>query len=259
MNIQATTPYWYAIDNQRQGPVAGSVLIQLAKDGRLKPGDLVWCEGMPAWVEARSVGGLFEPAAEGASAPALPVTGLFPRAPLKGASFGLVLGLGVSGFLCLLLALLCILAAGHDEAALAAGIFFYAVGFLLLIGNAVAGAMVLYRAWAAIQGLPGVSAPPGRAVGFCFIPFFNIYWVFIAFGKWAKDYNAFVRSAGFPGAPLANEGLFTTFCILVVAGVVPLVNWLVMIPEMIAGLVCLHTICRATNFLKSCAEAATRA
>ena len=44
---------------QRQGPVSREQLKQLAAEGALRPGDLVWTVGMPQWSAASSVAGLF--------------------------------------------------------------------------------------------------------------------------------------------------------------------------------------------------------
>ncbi|MBI3409238.1 MAG: DUF4339 domain-containing protein [Planctomycetes bacterium] len=47
---------WYLTrDGQRMGPYSGEQLHEFADDGRLSPKDLVWCEGMTDWVEARKV------------------------------------------------------------------------------------------------------------------------------------------------------------------------------------------------------------
>lgn len=47
---------WYLTrDGQRMGPYSGEQLQAFADDGRLAPRDLVWCEGMTDWIEARKV------------------------------------------------------------------------------------------------------------------------------------------------------------------------------------------------------------
>ena len=44
--------------------------------------------------------------------------------------------------------------------------------------------------WAAIQD-GYARTTPGKAIGFMFIPFFNIYWMFQAIWGYSKDYNNF--------------------------------------------------------------------
>ena len=56
--------WFYAKDDQRLGPVSEQELKGLATDGKLKPSDLVWRDGMPDWVEARTQAVLFPPKIE---------------------------------------------------------------------------------------------------------------------------------------------------------------------------------------------------
>jgi TM2 domain-containing membrane protein YozV len=60
--------WYYAVDGDRQGPVAAADLKKMADAGKLKPEDLVWKDGMADWAPARSIKGLFSAAA--AAAPA---------------------------------------------------------------------------------------------------------------------------------------------------------------------------------------------
>jgi predicted Zn finger-like uncharacterized protein len=51
---------WYYQDGAKQrGPVSWAELKRMAADGDLSPEDLVWGEGMPAWIEARLIPKLF--------------------------------------------------------------------------------------------------------------------------------------------------------------------------------------------------------
>jgi hypothetical protein len=46
--------WYYTIEGRQRTPVPSSELRRLAAEGSLKPNDLVWREGMPRWVRARS-------------------------------------------------------------------------------------------------------------------------------------------------------------------------------------------------------------
>jgi uncharacterized membrane protein len=47
---------WYCVvQDNRYGPVSRDVLQGWINEGRIGPNDLVWCEGMPEWVQARTV------------------------------------------------------------------------------------------------------------------------------------------------------------------------------------------------------------
>jgi GYF domain 2 len=51
--------WFYSVGDTRQGPVSEDDLKSLVAEGRLHPTDLVWKDGMPDWVEARTVSVLF--------------------------------------------------------------------------------------------------------------------------------------------------------------------------------------------------------
>lgn len=54
-----TAEWHYAQNNVQKGPITFSQLKDLASSGRLRPTDLVWKVGMPNWIAARTVQGLF--------------------------------------------------------------------------------------------------------------------------------------------------------------------------------------------------------
>ena len=64
-------PIWYfANGDVQRGPVTEAQIRALIGTGNLKPDDLVWKEGMPDWMPAGEVPGLFEPQpASGAAEP----------------------------------------------------------------------------------------------------------------------------------------------------------------------------------------------
>lgn len=274
MSIDPNKSYWYSRDREQRGPVNGAELKQLAQTGQLQPSDLYWCDGMTDWLPLSASGVLagagYPPVAPAMAPPpfasmtpsyassSLPPAS-FPRAPLRSASFGLFLGLAIGAFLVLIVGgvLLGIASSNNVEPMQVIGGLVLAVGIGLIIGTVVIGAINLYRAWAAIQGLSGVSSTPGMAVGLMFVPFFNLYWGFIAFGKWAKDYNSFVRTHDLSAAPPASEGLFLTYPILAVCGLIPFIGVFATIPQMIIGLICMAQLCNAANFLKAHSEQTT--
>ena len=97
----------------------------------------------------------------------------------------------------------------------------------------------LHRAWKVLQVLPGVRSTPGKAVGFLFIPLFNIYWLFVCYYGWAQDYNILKQRSAVPGAPDVPSGLFLAFCIItLVLG--PFLHPFVM-----------ASVCKGLNFLAS--------
>ena len=134
------------------------------------------------------------------------------------------------------------------------------IGLFIVLGIASVGVIIvgivlpleiLYRAWKAIQD-GHARTTPGRAVGFLFIPFFSFYWIFVAWAGLAKDFNAFLSRYGIPVRRL-SEGLFTTYCVLAVAGVIigniPVLGTLYAIGEVIISLVVLWSITGRVNEL----------
>src|SRR5438128_808183 len=52
--------------------------------------------------------------------------------------------------------------------------------------------VLLYKAWQSIQD-GQARTTPGKAVGFMFIPLFNLYWIFQAIYGFAVDYNKYTQ------------------------------------------------------------------
>jgi predicted Zn finger-like uncharacterized protein len=52
--------------------------------------------------------------------------------------------------------------------------------------------LLFYKMWAAIQD-DKASISPAKAVGFLFIPVFNIYWALLMVTGFAEDYNSFIQ------------------------------------------------------------------
>lgn len=98
--------------------------------------------------------------------------------------------------------------------------------------------VLIYKMWSAIND--GMTKPtPGAAVGFLFIPFFSIYWIFVAWVSWPNRYNEYCQRNGIRAPQL---GIGIHLCSL-------LLSW---IP--IAGLVLMALAiaksCKAVNALR---------
>lgn len=149
----------------------------------------------------------------------------------KGLYLGWIIGGEVAGIICVTIGVIILIAAGVmagitegkfsglNMGLVGAGIFFFLLGMALTIVAAIFGYVLLYKAWQAIQdGQPRTT--PGKAVGFLFIPFFNFYWMFVAYWGWAKDYNAYISTKGFNLTKMP-EGLFLAFPIIVLCSCIP--------------------------------------
>lgn len=79
---------------------------------------------------------------------------------------------------------------------LISGVFRYEPGAVILVNIPWMAASILeffltYRYWQIIQD-GSARTTPGKAVGFQFIPFFSIYWLFCAYFGLAQDQNRFI-------------------------------------------------------------------
>jgi hypothetical protein len=77
------------------------------------------------------------------------------------------------------------------------------------------GCIILYRHWLLLQG-HGARTTPEKAVGFCFIPFFNFYWFFIAVVGLAEDNNKYMDEAGVTGSRLSRQLAMAVFILILV-------------------------------------------
>lgn len=86
--------WYYTRNKQQQGPVTFDQLKQLAAAGQLLPTDMVWKEGLPQWLAASGVSGLFVAAPGAAGAPPQvikpPTASASPQAALLSSGGGLL-------------------------------------------------------------------------------------------------------------------------------------------------------------------------
>ena len=128
----------------------------------------------------------------------------------------------------------------------AAGLLVFAVliGFPAWIAAILLSFILLFKAWNQIQdGYQRTSAV--SAVGFCFVPFFNFYWIFVAYYGLAQDLNGYARRNQI-AAPRVSEGLALTCCILLVCSLgcwkYPVLWMLALLPWIVSAFVVLHQI-----------------
>ncbi len=115
------------------------------------------------------------------------------------------------------------------------------LAWLLSIFSTIYGYIIMYRAWHVLQP-GGARTTPGKAIGFMFIPFFNIYWIFNAFVGWATDWNR-IRSSypDLQAAPVASRGMF-------IASLVCILTLILAPIGMILFLICKKQMCDTVNF-----------
>jgi hypothetical protein len=107
-------------------------------------------------------------------------------------------------------------------------IWLYFGGTVASILGAIAGLVILYRVWCYVikesqaNNLTPSIKTPGQAVGFLFIPFYNLYWVFVAFGRLPHSLNALSRARG--SRATASTSLGIVLALLTILGVIPFIG-----------------------------------
>jgi hypothetical protein len=128
--------------------------------------------------------------------------------------------------------------AASGFAGLGMGMVLFVFAWISMMLSSIFFLMNLYRAWSCLQA-GGPRTTPGKAIGFMFIPFFNIYWIFVVINGLPKDWNRIVSSYDdLKTAPRLNETTFLLYCIGVF--IAPLA--IVMIFPMMSQ------ICKGINF-----------
>jgi len=116
------------------------------------------------------------------------------------------------------------------------------IGMLCLLISAIFFYINIYRAWKCLSaGEPRTT--PGKAVGLLFIPFFNLYWIFIAIAALPKDWNRIMASyEDLQKAPKLSGKIFLMFCI----------GSLVFPPlALVVGFPLMSQTCKGINFFAS--------
>jgi len=106
---------------------------------------------------------------------------------------------------------------------------FFGLGGLSVIAAQVFFMVLFYQTWRFVineshrDDLTPSIETPGKALGYCFIPFYNFYWLFIAFGKLPKDINKLAEKRSVESR--VSDGLGIVIPVLLLAGFIPFVGY----------------------------------
>ena len=136
-------------------------------------------------------------------------------------------------------------------------------GYLWLELNAVSGLVsaitllvFIYQSWSRIP--PEIArTTPGKAIGYLFIPFLQLYWLFVVYLGWAKDWNKSMQGSG-EGSKKMPEGLALSIAVMTLVNlVVGLIiytigqmTWVSVLFGMISGflvLLYINMVCNLVN------------
>lgn len=202
--------WYYELNHQPAGPVDEAEISRLLQNGTITALTLVWRDGMPDWKHlgetelsslARSVAapvqttpamGSVNPYANPAATSAPVYSQYRPTSVSSGprVSSGSLKSLFNIWVVLMLLTgvyeIISLMIPGNTSLAALS-----CVGSLVSLGAAILGFILLYKFWQVNQD-GRASTTPGKAVGFMFIPFFNIYWIFRAFPGLSLDQNRYI-------------------------------------------------------------------
>ena len=120
-------------------------------------------------------------------------------------------------------------------------------GSLLILFGSILYLVLIYKAWECIQD-GHARTTPGKAVGYLFIPFYDIYWVFQAIPGFADDYNAYLDRRKI-SAPKLGKGLFLALAILQLLSAIPYLGAIFLLPLMPISCIVVAKLCAAINAL----------
>jgi len=167
----------------------------------------------------------------------------------KGLYMGSIIGGLVGGMILAILGVVFALDRAMDEAAPV----FFILAFLAMVYGGVMWCIFLHKIWKSIQD-GHARTTPGKAVGFLFIPFFNIYWQFVAIHGFALDYNAYADRYNLQSKRLP-VGLFLTSPILVCCSIVPYLGTLASLANMVLMILIVNYAADAVNAIPAAGAA----
>lgn len=130
---------------------------------------------------------------------------------------------------------------------LAIGIVLILLGCAAVLFSTSIWCILLYRAWEAIDD-GNARTTPGKAVGLLFIPFFNFYWIFVAWYGFAQDYNRYIERHGVSARKL-EESLFLACSILSIFGMIPFIDYVAGLPLLVIFIITANLAIDAVNAL----------
>ncbi|MHA1336270.1 MAG: hypothetical protein ACTSPW_11070 [Promethearchaeota archaeon] len=110
-----------------------------------------------------------------------------------------------------------------------------------------------YKAWKNIQD-GFARTTPVKAIGYLFIPFFNLYWVFKVFLGFAEDYNSYLNRHKY-SLPKLNEGPFLFYSLFLSFGglftIIPFGLVFYLLIELILTYTVIPKVCNCINSLEN--------
>jgi hypothetical protein len=213
----------YQTNNQPTGPIDFSEVEALIQNGKITRSTKVWREGMADWQPANDTE-LQSAFPQNVPPPVAPPP--VSQSPLTNQALSAQISPAddVNRLDNWFLTFWICMAAGIPLSIVIVGVGGIIAGFVFYC-------FIIHKLWSLIP-VNVAKTTPGKAVGFSFIPLFNLYWSFVAFHGLAQALNAETRRHSIPNKEV-NEGMSLTYCILMCCSIIPYLGIL----ASIAGLV----------------------
>lgn len=164
--------------------------------------------------------------------------------PKKFGSVGFYVSMLIIGFLLMMVGTFLIVFMNssweyYSDAGIIISVIIDLVGIIMLTVAWVYFVVILYRVWkfAIVESrrhnlMPSIDGP-GKAVGFLFIPLFNLYWIFKAYAGLPKDLNAIARAKNINVT--VSEGLGLSLAIFCLLSIIPFIGSIIGLVVLILG------------------------
>lgn len=208
--------WYYEFAHRPVGPVDTETIRQLLANDNINASTLVWSEGMPSWLplQQTELAQIWELVSQNMPQPTMqmPVAYVQPNHPVKSGALKnlFVWWLVLESIAFIYLIINYFVPTGSIKTAISCGfeIPIMAASVLLFV--------LLFKFWQVVQDR-FARTTPAKAIGFLFVPFFNIYWTFVAIFGLSKELNRYSRQY-LEGKPTAqvnkSHPLFALFSVV---------------------------------------------
>ena len=228
--MMSASKWYYAVNRQQEGPVTDIAVRSLIRDGIIQPETLLWRDGMSDWQKASETefGSDFHQEEEYTQTPIID-TVLSPTSFTAQSLYRL--WLWFASLACASLPLFYLVSTSLKLSK--PTIIGIMLTFAVIIS--VIGYLLLYRLWTLIQD-GEARTTPGKAVGFCLIPLYNIYWNYTAYVGLAADLNKYCDKYGIEFRRV-DERLALIWYVLSVSMLIPVIGQFVSIAVVVTQIV----------------------
>lgn len=229
-------------NGQQLGPFEDKVVLGMIKNGQVSANDLAIRQNDRQW---QTLSAMFPE-----HFPTIIPTSTLPpmiKPPMKKRFIG---GIYVVSLVLLIVGLVAaapmaaVAGEGGSPGLLVGSITIASLAYLqFLVVHTVIMFYILFKMWDSIQD--GFSTSTAKAIGFLFIPFFSIYWIFKAWGGFPNEYNLFIERHHVRVPPLTSS-------VYLLVPVFTLLSGLLILPVIVVPFIFMALIsqtCDAVNWL----------